>query len=97
MGKETWAAYCQYLRDWADSHRDVGFEGCCPSCYDEFLDGDLQFCCGGQAVTKDMLWRCAWESAYALCTMRTIAIHLTLTNMLQVILWMDTPTICRNL
>lgn len=43
MGKETWAAYCQYLRDWADSHQDIGFEGCCPSCYDEFLDGDFQF------------------------------------------------------
>lgn len=39
---QPWKAYCQYLKDWADSHTDPGFEGCCPSCYDEFLDGDLE-------------------------------------------------------
>lgn len=33
-----WAAYCQYLHDWADAHADKGFEGCCPVCYDEFLE-----------------------------------------------------------
>lgn len=32
MSKDTWSAYCQYLKDWADSHADTGFEGCCPSC-----------------------------------------------------------------
>lgn len=40
--KDTWSAYCQYLKDWADSHIDAGFEGCCPSCYEEFLDGDYE-------------------------------------------------------
>lgn len=42
MSKETWFAYCQYLRDWADSHAGAGFEGCSPSCYDEFLDCDYE-------------------------------------------------------
>lgn len=40
MSTVTWSAYCKYLKDWADSHSDSGFEGCCPSCYEEFLDGD---------------------------------------------------------
>lgn len=38
MGNDSWAAYCQYLRDWADSHSDSSFEGCCPVCYEEFLE-----------------------------------------------------------
>lgn len=42
MSKTSWNAYCQYLKDWADSHIDAGFEGCCPSCYEEFLDGDYE-------------------------------------------------------
>lgn len=29
-------AYCQYLRQWADSHSSIGFEGCCPACFDEW-------------------------------------------------------------
>lgn len=40
VSSQPWKAYCQYLKDWADSHSDPGFEGCCPSCYNEFLDGD---------------------------------------------------------
>lgn len=35
---EPWAAYCRYLQEWADSHADAGFEGCCPVCYEEFLE-----------------------------------------------------------
>ena len=33
-------AYCEYLRDWADSHEDSGFEGCTPASYDEWLDNE---------------------------------------------------------
>lgn len=36
----SWAGYCQYLKDWADSHSHVGFAGCCPVCYDEFLGAE---------------------------------------------------------
>ena len=42
MSKTSWNAYCLHLKDWADSHIDAGFEGCCPSCYEEFLDGDYE-------------------------------------------------------
>lgn len=38
----SWAGYCQYLKDWADSHSDAGFAGCCPVCYNEFLDAEWQ-------------------------------------------------------
>ena len=33
-------AYCEYLRDWADSHEDVGYEGCCPVCFEEWLNNE---------------------------------------------------------
>lgn len=29
--------YCQYLREWADTHNGVGFQGMTPVCYDEWL------------------------------------------------------------
>jgi len=43
-----WKKYCQYLKDWADSHADAGFLGCTPACYDEWLHGEylnLQYRC----------------------------------------------------
>lgn len=36
--ENAWAAYCKYLHEWADSHSNKAFEGCCPVCYDEFLE-----------------------------------------------------------
>jgi len=33
-----WQSYLQYLRDWADSHREIGFYGTTPACFDEWLD-----------------------------------------------------------
>ena len=33
-----WQSYLQYLRDWADSHREMGFYGTTPACFDEWLD-----------------------------------------------------------
>lgn len=38
----SWAGYCQYLKEWAESHSDAGFAGCCPACYDEFLNSEWQ-------------------------------------------------------
>lgn len=32
-----WTAYCAYLREWAFSHRDLGFCNNTPACYDEWL------------------------------------------------------------
>lgn len=29
-------AYCQYLRNWANSHSGIGFEGMTPACFDEW-------------------------------------------------------------
>ncbi len=48
MENNSWSAYCQYLRDWADSHSDRGFEGCCPACYDEFLECEWRLMQGEQ-------------------------------------------------
>ena len=48
MENNSWSAYCQYLRDWADSHSDRGFEGCCPVCYDEFLEYEWRLMQGEQ-------------------------------------------------
>lgn len=42
MCKKSWAGYCLYLKNWANDHSDVGFEGCCPVCYDEYLDSEWQ-------------------------------------------------------
>lgn len=33
-----WEKYLQYLKDWADSHKDPGFAGCCPVCYAEWCE-----------------------------------------------------------
>lgn len=30
-------AYCAYLTEWAESHRDIGFEVCSPACFGEWL------------------------------------------------------------
>lgn len=33
-----WDGYIKYLHEWADRHSDKGFAGCCPVCYDEWLE-----------------------------------------------------------
>lgn len=33
-------AYCEYLRDWANTHSEDGFEGCTPACFDEWMDSE---------------------------------------------------------
>lgn len=37
-----WDGYIKYLHKWAVEHSDKGFEGCCPVCYDEWLDCDKE-------------------------------------------------------
>ena len=39
MNKQ-WAAYLQYLKDWADAHSDTGFMGMSPACFDEWLSNE---------------------------------------------------------
>ena len=36
--ESKWHKYLEYLIHWAISHSDEGFAGCCPVCYDEWLD-----------------------------------------------------------
>ena len=38
--ESKWHEYLEYLIHWAISHSDKGFAGCCPVCYDEWLDGE---------------------------------------------------------
>ena len=39
----AWAAYCDYLIEWATRRRDnAGFAGSCPVCYEEFLNCDYE-------------------------------------------------------
>lgn len=35
-----WHEYLEYLIHWAISHSDKGFAGCCPVCFDEWLDSE---------------------------------------------------------
>lgn len=39
---KTWDGYIKYLHWWAVNYGEKGFEGCCPVCYDEWLDSDDQ-------------------------------------------------------
>lgn len=75
MSKTSWNAYCLYLKDWADSHADAGFEGYCPSCYEEFLDNDYESEGEAKPWPAKPSGICAWKSVCAQCTMRTFAIH----------------------
>jgi len=38
--ESKWHEYLEYLIHWAISHSDKGFAGCCPVCYDEWLDSE---------------------------------------------------------
>lgn len=39
----AWAAYCDYLIEWATSRRNnAGFAGSCPACYEEFLEEEYE-------------------------------------------------------
>lgn len=39
----AWAAYCDYLIEWATIRRDnAGFAGSCPACYEEFLEEEYE-------------------------------------------------------
>lgn len=38
--EDKWHEYLEYLIHWAISHSDKGFAGCCPVCYDEWLDAE---------------------------------------------------------
>lgn len=38
--ESKWHDYLEHLIHWAISHSDEGFAGCCPVCYDEWLDGE---------------------------------------------------------
>lgn len=40
---EEWKAYIEYLKDWADDHKDGVFEGMSPVCFDEFLEMDYVY------------------------------------------------------
>ena len=33
----NWNNYIEYLKDWADQHREIENEGMSPACYGEFL------------------------------------------------------------
>ena len=35
-----WDRYLQYLKDWAETHKEIGCEGMSPACYDEFCEND---------------------------------------------------------
>ena len=38
--EEKWAKYLLYLKEWADAKSDPLFMGCCPVCYEEWLDNE---------------------------------------------------------
>ena len=40
----VWDKYLKYLRDWADSHSEPGFQGLTPACYDEWYINEYQEC-----------------------------------------------------
>lgn len=35
-----WDRYLQYLKNWAETHSEIGCEGMSPACYDEFCEND---------------------------------------------------------
>ena len=35
-----WEKYLQYIKEWADSHKEAGFLGCAPACYDEWIHAE---------------------------------------------------------
>ena len=38
-----WKRYIDYLHKWADDHEAEEFEGCCPDCFEEFLDAEEEY------------------------------------------------------
>lgn len=36
----VWNKYIEYLKDWADEHKGVEFQGSSPACFDEWYDND---------------------------------------------------------
>ena len=45
----VWDCYLRYLRAWADSHVDPGFQGMTPACYDEWRNCEYQRDIGGNS------------------------------------------------
>lgn len=35
-----WDRYLEYLKNWAETHSEIGCEGMSPACYDEFCEND---------------------------------------------------------
>ena len=40
--ESKWHEYLEYLIHWAISHSDKGFAGCCPACYDEWVQRGIK-------------------------------------------------------
>ena len=38
----AWNAYLRYLRGWADSHKEPGYYGSTPACFDEWFGNEYQ-------------------------------------------------------
>lgn len=38
---DTWGEYIDYLYTWANEHESSEYMGCCPICYDEWLDNEF--------------------------------------------------------
>ena len=38
----VWKMYLRYLRDWVDSHKESGFYGATPVCFDEWFDNEYR-------------------------------------------------------
>jgi hypothetical protein len=39
---DTWTQYINYLIDWANTHKDIKYEGMSPACYDEWCDNEYE-------------------------------------------------------
>lgn len=35
-----WDRYLEYLKNWVETHSEIGCEGMSPACYDEFCEND---------------------------------------------------------
>jgi len=40
LSMSVWSKYIEYLKDWADEHSDIEFQGSSPSCFDEWYNND---------------------------------------------------------
>lgn len=40
---DTYFKYLEYLKDWANSHNEMGDYGMSPICFDEWYDNEYQY------------------------------------------------------